>query len=269
MRRLTLIVAIAASLTGPARAQSAETSPAEPLAVPSPQQVLAPETQELLDRMDEAGRKIETLQAQFDYELNQTLYEDVQKRKGKLLFRAPNLLSFEFTDRPRETFVFDGRILYHKKDATKQLIIWEIRRAEEPALDSFELGKTPFPMPFGQKKEAVLKHFDVTRDAAEESRDKENRGVLVLKPKKDTPLAETYTAIALWVEAKTFLPTRARLWDTSENITTIDFHSIVINKNVDAKMFARPEVPEDWEIVHHAKEPEAPAKPAEDNHKLL
>ncbi len=265
MRRLMLFVALAVSLAGPARAQSAETSPAEPLAVPSPPQVLTPETQELLDRMDEAGRKIETLQAQFDYELNQTLYEDVQKRKGELLFRAPNLLSFEFTDRPRETFVFDGRILYHKKDATKQLIIWEIRRPEEPALDSFELGKTPFPMPFGQKKEAVLKHFDVTRDAAEETRDKENRSVLVLKPKKDTPLAETYTAIALWVEAKTFLPKRARLWDTSENITTIDFHRIETNKKVDAKMFARPDVPEDWEIVHHAKEPEAPAKAPENS----
>jgi len=260
MRRLMLFVALAVSLAGPARAQSAETSPAEPLAVPSLQLVLTPETQELLDRMDEAGRKIETLQAQFDYELNQTLYEDVQKRKGELLFRAPNLLSFEFTDRPRETFVFDGRILYHKKDATKQLIIWEIRRPEEPALDSFELGKTPFPMPFGQKKEAVRKHFDVTRDAAEETRDKENRSVLVLKPKKDTPLAETYTAIALWVEAKTFLPTRARLWDTSENITTIDFHRIETNKKVDAKMFARPDVPEDWEIVHHAKEPDAEAQ---------
>jgi len=265
MRRLMLFAALAAFLAVPARAPSAETSPAEPLAVPSPQQVLTPETQELLDRMDEAGRKIETLQAQFDYELNQTLYEDVQKRKGELLFRAPNLLSFEFTDRPRETFVFDGRILYHKKDATKQLIIWEIRRPEEPALDSFELGKTPFPMPFGQKKEAVLKNFDVSRDAAEESRDKEKRGVLVLKPKKDTPLAETYTAIALWVDAKTFLPTRARLWDTSENITTIDFHRIETNKNVDAKMFARPDVPEDWEIVHHVKEPEAPAKAPENS----
>ena len=266
MRRLTLIVALAASLAAPACAQSAETSEAQPPAAATvPQQALAPDTQELLDRMDAAGREIETLRAQFAYELNQTLYEDVQKRKGELVFRAPNLLSFEFTDRPRETFVFDGRILYHKKDATKQLIIWEIRRPEEPALDSFELGKTPFPMPFGQKKEAVLKNFDVSRDAAEESRDKEKRGVLVLKPKKDTPLAETYTAIALWVDAKTFLPTRARLWDTSENITTIDFHTIAINKNVDAKMFARPDVPEDWEIVHHAKEPEAPAEAPENS----
>jgi len=248
MRRLMLFTVFAAFLAGPACA---------PLAVAQenpPTPALPPETQELLDRMDEAGSKTEALQARFDYELNQTLYEDIQKRKGELLFRAPNLLRFEFTDKPRETFVFDGRVLYHKKDATKQLIIWEVRRPDEPAVDSFELGKTPFPMPFGQKKETVLKHFDVSRDAAEESRDKENRSVLVLKPKKDTPLAETYTAIALWVEAKTFLPTRARLWDTSENITTIDFHHVETNKKVDAKTFVRPEVPQDWEIVTHAKE---------------
>jgi outer membrane lipoprotein-sorting protein len=63
------------------------------------------------------------------------------------------------------------------------------------------------------------------------------------------------------VEAKTFLPTRARLWDTSENITTIDFHHIETNTKLDPKVFARPDVPEDWEIVHHAKEPEEGAAP--------
>jgi outer membrane lipoprotein-sorting protein len=255
VKRTTLLILLAASLAASASGQSADTP--QENRPPAP---LAPETQELLDRMDEAGRKMETVRAPFDYELNQTLYDDVQKRKGELLFRAPNLLRFEFTDKPRETFIFDGRILYHKKDATKQLILWEIRRPEEPAVDSFELGKTPFPMPFGQKKEAVLKHFDVSRDKDEEARDKEKRSVLALKPKKDTPLAETYTSIALWADPKTFLPTRARLRDTSENITTIDFHHIETNANVDSKAFARPDVPEDWEIVHHEKEPEAPAE---------
>jgi outer membrane lipoprotein-sorting protein len=209
---------------------------------------------EVLDKMDAAGKEFKTIRAKFDYELNQTLYEDVQKRKGELLYQAPNLLRFEFADRPQETFVFDGRVMYHKKDATKQLILWEVRLPDEPAVDSFELGKTPFPLPFGQRKTAVLKHFTVSRDAKEEAADKEKRAVLVLVPKKDTPLARDYAKILLWIETKQYLPTRARLVDTSENVTTVDFHHIDSNKDIDAKSFVRPSVPDGWEIVTHAKE---------------
>ncbi|HUS45205.1 MAG TPA: outer membrane lipoprotein carrier protein LolA [Phycisphaerae bacterium] len=218
---------------------------------------LAPETAEALDRMDAAGKTIKTLRAKFDYELNQTLYEDVQNRKGKLLFGAPNRLRFEFIDEPRETFIFDGRNLYHKKDATRQLVIWEVRLPDEPPVDSFELGKTPLPMPFGQKKEDVLRHFNVTRDKKEEAADEDKRIVLALVPKKGSQLAASYGRICLWVEAKTYLPTRARLWDTSENITTIDFHHIEMNPQVAEQDFERPGVPGDWEIVIHEKEPQA------------
>lgn len=218
---------------------------------------------EVLDRMDAAGKDFKTVRAKFDYELNQTLYEDIQKRKGELAYQAPNLLRFEFTDRPRETFVFDGRILYHQKDATKQLIVWELRLPDEPPIDSFEIGKTPFPLPFGQKKEAVLKHFTVSRDTKEEQADKAKRAVLALVPKKNTDLARDYTRVLLWIDPKQNVPTRARLYDTSENITTVDFHHIETNKGVDAGQFARPKVPEDWEIVMHAKEggKEPPKKP--------
>ncbi|HUX02349.1 MAG: outer membrane lipoprotein carrier protein LolA [Phycisphaerae bacterium] len=251
MKRLTLLTLLAACLVAPACGQSAGAREDSPLAA------VVPETQDLLDRMDTAALAIETLRARFDYELNQTLYEDVQKRKGELVFRTPNLLRFQFTDPPRETFVFDGRMLYHKKDTMQQLILWEVRRPDEPAVDSFELGKTPFPMPFGQKKETVLKHFDVSEDKAQAAEDKAGRRVLILKPKPDTPLADTYTEIALWVDPQTFLPARTRLTDTSENITTIDFHHIETSAKVDAKVFERPEVPADWEIMTHAKEPAA------------
>jgi outer membrane lipoprotein-sorting protein len=209
---------------------------------------------EVLDKMDAAGKEFKTIRAKFDYELNQTLYEDVQKRKGELLYQAPNLLRFEFTDRPQETFVFDGRVMYHKKDATKQLILWEVRLPDEPAVDSFELGKTPFPLPFGQRKTAVLKHFTVSRDAKEEAADKDKRAVLALVPKKDTPMARDYRKILLWIDTKQWLPTRARLVDTSENVTTVDFHHIESNKDIDAKSFLRPSVPDGWEIVTHAKD---------------
>lgn len=209
---------------------------------------------DVLDKMDAAGKELKAVRAKFDYELNQTLYEDVQKRQGELVYQTPNLLRFEFVDKPRETLVFDGRIVYHRKDSTRQLILWELRLPTEPPVDSFELGKTPFPQPFGQRKAVVLKHFRVSRDAKEEKSDAKKRIVLSLVPRKDTDLAKDYTRIVLWIEPKGHMPSRARLYDTSENITTIDFHHMEINPTVDAALFTRPKVPGDWEIVTHAKE---------------
>jgi len=229
---------------------AAPEKPAAQAAAPPP----APEVVEVLDKMDAAGKDFKTVRSRFDYELNQTAYEDITKRKGDLAYVAPNLLRFEFTDRPQETFVFDGRTLYHKKDATRQLIIWELRLPSEPPVESLELGKTPFPLPFGQKKEQVLKLFSATRDAKEEAADKDKRAVLALTPKNGTELAKDYKKVLLWVDTKTWLPTRARLLDSSDNVTTVDFRNIEINKDIDAKQFARPSVPQDWEVVMHAKD---------------
>lgn len=231
---------------------------AEAPAAPVPEApLLDPETAKVLDGMDVEGRKVTSLAARFDYELNQTLFEDIKKREGTVLFQMPNSFRFEFTSGEKETFVFDGRLLYHKKDAAKQLAIWEVRTADEPPVESFELGKTPFPLPFGQKKETVLKYFNVSRDKAEEAKDKEKRAVLALVPKEDTPVSKDYGKIVLWIETKTYIPTRIRLYDRSENITTIDFHHIDTKAKMDSKTFSRPSVPADWEVIAHPKEPAA------------
>jgi outer membrane lipoprotein-sorting protein len=210
---------------------------------------VSPETAEVLDAMEAAGKGLETVRARFDYELNQTLYEDITKRKGELVFAVPNLVRFTFTSKPRETVIFDGRKVYQMKDATKQLYVWTVREEDEPPVESMELGKAPFPIPFGQKKEKVVKFFEVSRNRAEEEKDGKKRHVLALVPREDTSLAKTYTKVALWVDTETRLPTRVRLWDTSENITTIDFHDIKTNTKVDESTFKRPKVPEDWEVI--------------------
>jgi outer membrane lipoprotein-sorting protein len=132
--------------------------------------------------------------------------------------------------------------------------VWELRLPTEPPVESLELGKTPFPLPFGQKKEQVLKLFAAARDAKEEAADKDKRAVLALTPKPGTELAKDYKKVLLWIDTKTWVPTRARLFDMSDNVTTVDFRNIEVNKDVDAKQFTRPSVPQEWEVVMHAKE---------------
>jgi outer membrane lipoprotein-sorting protein len=250
--RITAVIAIllGAGLASGFAAEPAKTptAPAKGEAPAVPADVAA-----VLDKMDAVGKDLKNLTAKFDYELYQMPYDDKQNRKGELSYQAPNLLRFSFTDKPTETYIFDGRNLFQQKDSTKQLIIWQIRLPTAPPVESLELGKTPFPLPFGQRKEAVLAQFTVTRDAEEEKKDKDGRTVLVLVPKANTPLAHDYTKIILWIDAKTSLPTRVQLFDPSENRTTFNFTDIKTNTELDPKSFTRPNVPQDWEIVNHPK----------------
>ncbi len=259
---LALLAALAAPAVAVEGAEDVEAKPSARAAEAAPKPApLAPEVEALVDKMDAAGKSFTALTARFDYELNQTLFEDKTTREGRLAFEKPNRLRFEFTSRPEEAFLFDGRTLYHRQNATKQLHVWRVRGPDQPPIDSFELGRTPFPMPFGQKKANVVKYFRVSRDAAAEKADKAKRPVLRLVPKPGTALADDYTAIALWVDPKTYLPTRARLWDTSENITTIDFHHIKTDAGVDKEAFARPDVPDDWETIEHQPQEAQAAEP--------
>jgi len=272
MRRFVLCTACALACLAPAGAARADAARAEsPCSVvvlaargeaatvdsagsgAKVEQKVPEEVARVLEKMEKAGEAIRTLRARFDYELNQTLYEDIQKREGRLAYAAPNRLRFEFTDRPKETFVFDGRVVYHVKPSTRQLILWEMRTADEAPVETLALGKTPFPLPFGQKKASVLKHFRVGRDEEAEQKDPKKRRVLALVPKEGTTLAQDYTRILLWIDTERWMPTRARLLDTSENITTVDFHPIETNVEVADEEFARPEVPGDWEVVEHRK----------------
>ena len=252
MRRFVACAAFALACLACAGAARGEAAPPAPAEAETTEAVPA-EVSQVLEKMEKAGEAIRTLRAQFDYELNQTLYEDIQNRKGRLAYTAPNRLRFEFTDRPKETFVFDGRVVYHVKPSTRQLISWEMRTADEEPVETLALGKTPFPLPFGQKKAAVLKHFRVSRDQEAEQKDPKKRRVLALVPKEGTTLAQDYTRILLWVDTEQWMPTRARLLDTSENITTVDFHHIETNVEVADEEFARPKVPGDWEVVEHRK----------------
>lgn len=248
MKRLTRIGAVAIALGTVFAVHGAAPQPNDAKVENLPLEVA-----QVLESMDKAGESIETLTAEFDYELNQTLFEDIQKRKGEIDFKRPNRLRLAFVDRPKEAFIFDGRTLYHVKPPAKQIEIWALRREGEPPVESFELGKTPFPMPFGQKKEKVVKHFHVGRDRKAEAKDKKGRAVLVLRPRKGTAVARDYEKIALWIDPKTHLPTRVRMWDPSENITTIDFRDIKTGADIDDDHFDRPKVPQGWDLIEHEK----------------
>ena len=121
-----------------------------------------PEVDRILERLEAAGRTIKDLRSQVSYKIVNPLIEDEIIKKGELFFKSdePNsrfLVRFDQTiqeetvDRKKEWHMFDGRWYTEARESTKQIIKREVV-GKGDQIDPFEIGKGPFPLPFGQKK---------------------------------------------------------------------------------------------------------------------
>jgi outer membrane lipoprotein-sorting protein len=116
-------------------------------------------------------------------------------------------------------------------------------------LDLFKLGEGPFPLPIGQKKDDVLKSFDVVKvDPA--AGDPPNTVHLRLTPKDGTPLARKFKVIDVLVDTGGAMPRRIQTEDLNQTTTrTTDLTDVKINGGAGDKDFSQQPVPKDWDVV--------------------
>jgi len=122
----------------------------------------------------------------------------------------------------REWYLFDGRWLYQAIERTQQVTKQELAKEGEK-LDLFDLEKAPFPLPFGQKKETILRNFEVqlTPPAAG---DPANTDHLSCKTNSGSKLARRYERLDLYVHRTLHLPTRIIVTkNEGQDINTADF----------------------------------------------
>ncbi len=173
-------------------------------------------------------------------------------KQGRILFQMtePNprfLIHFDKTQADgvlgkQEWYLFDGRWLYQGVERVEQVTKQEVARGNEK-LDLFDIEKAPFPVPFGQKREKILKNFDVSL-AAPSPGDPKNSDHLVCKPKVDSRLYRKYDRLDLFVDRDVQLPTRIVV--TKNNgleVNTADFPDLSkqsINTGVKPNELDRP-----------------------------
>lgn len=137
-------------------------------------------------------------------------------KEGEILFRMaePNpqwAMYFSYTEvdglpYKKQWYLFDGRWLYQAFERTRQITQQEIAAAGEKR-DMFDLDEAPFPVPFGQKKDKILRNFDVTLAVAKKG-DPPGCDHLVCIPKKDSRLAEKYASVEFFILRDLHLPIR-------------------------------------------------------------
>jgi len=153
-------------------------------------------------------------------------------KTGRVLFQMtdPNplfMIHFASTEMDgvagkREWYLFDGQWLHQAIERTAQVTKQELARPGDK-LDFFDLEKAPFPLPFGQKKESILRNFDVVL-APPAAGDPPETDHLVCIPKPDSRLYRNYQRIEFFVNRIVNLPSRIVVTKSDGmEINTADF----------------------------------------------
>ncbi len=170
---------------------------------------------------------------------------------GTILFliTEPNphfLIHFEKTEVDgirvkQEWYLFDGRWLYEAIERLQQVTKREMV-PEGEKLNLYDL-KAPFPLPFGQQKEKILKNFDVELVAPAKG-DPKDTDHLVCVPKPGSAMEKKYDKLEFFVRRDLHLPSRVIVTKNEGlEINTADFPDLSagsINAGLTKKNFARP-----------------------------
>ncbi len=208
----------------------------------------------ILDRLEARGKTVSEIDCEVVYRVTDLISDDVRKNTGRVLFRKmePNpqfLVTFEKTvfdgqvNLKKSWHLFDGRFLFEASQRSRSIIKRDVA-PPGTELDLFSIDKAPFPMPFGQKKAEILKHFDVRlgecgKDAPADT------DRLVCTPKAGSKLAADYSVMEFFVSRKLSLPVRIVMTDKpGDKIITADFPNLSdgnLNTGLDVGRFKLPD----------------------------
>ncbi len=237
----------------------------------------SPDVDRILRRTEKAGDEVQKLQADFEYHYYKRLIRSQEWRSGKLTFSQPSNFLISFVDGDKQTFRFNGRVFVEDRPLQMQRNVYRLRSKDDPPVDSISINRTPFPLPFGQKRDDVLRNFEVEyrgkeklqawrrpdhRDTVTDDREYER---LVLTPRKESPLSKEYTRLDFWIDPETGLPKQIRTQDESKAILTVRFGPLSLNEKVeiDDSAFDEPRMPGgDWKRSYEDVTEQRPTTPA-------
>lgn len=176
---------------------------------PTTQPALDPKVDKILTRLER--RSVEDLRARVAWRQRYLIdeEEDALTKKGEIWYQDHEPVArfvIHFTERIAggrkdkldERHLFDGCWYVELQSRTKTLTRREVRRPTDRG-DPYKVGEGVFPLPFGQKKEHILREFDV--ELVERHKDDpEETDHIRLTPRGDTRTGELYKRLDFWVQ---------------------------------------------------------------------
>jgi len=214
------------------------------------------EVDSILDRLEIKDKAVRDLRADVTHELIETFpVPETRTQIGIVLFKKiePNpkfLVRFDkykaggVVRDEKHWYVFDGEWLVERQDRTKRVIKRQVVPRGQ-RIDVFKLGKGPFPLPFGQSRNDMLKNFQITRGSPGPG-DPADADVLVCIPREESELHERFKKVLFFIDRKLELPVRIRAERRQDTTTEqVTFDKLEVNTAMPASSFEI-EIPKDY-----------------------
>lgn len=212
----------------------------------------------VLDRLEAEGQRVNDFHSGIVWRIEDARLFEMTEKRGSLMFlrTEPNpLFRIDFTQllesgtvkNRQEQHVFDGRWYTESREFTRTVIRREVVRKGE-TVDLFNIGSGPFPLPFGQKKQDILRHFKVTLlHTLEAGSDAFHH--LRCVPRRSSHLADDYREIHFHIDRKLGLPVSIVLYRKKDGkVVTVDFKRVRINTGLERSLF-EVNPPKGWHTI--------------------
>ncbi len=212
--------------------------------------MLSPELRAILDKLDEANKKLTDCTASVAYERAIPLLDEKQKSRGSLIFKKPNKIVLKLGKPRNEDVYTDGKTWWVVEHNDKQVEIYE---AAQPGQGGQETAFLDFG--YGRGSEAFLKDYIVelvsqeTRPIDDDKTETLYRLKFTPRPKKDEPPSR-YEAIEVVISDQVWLPQVLVLHESGgEIVHTYTLSKIKLNTDVKDDVFAY-EPPRGYTVLH-------------------
>jgi outer membrane lipoprotein-sorting protein len=218
-----------------------------------------PAAMAILQRLERAGQAYQALKADVNYNVQQRLTGDEETRTGWVAFQRggddrPDKFRVSFktlqlgggpkTNNPVD-YIFDGKWLTVAKHKIKTMTRYQVA-AEGQKVEALKIGKGPFPLPFGQKAEDVTAYLSASTRPTRAG-EPDGTDYLKLLPRRGQEDAVNFTRLEIWVDRTSNLPVKIRTRDQSKNVTTVTFHDIQTQADLNEEWFTM-DKPLGWEL---------------------
>jgi hypothetical protein len=213
-----------------------------------------PAIDKILDRLERKGDTVDSIEAAIEFTKIDPALDETQEYKGILRFKQakPNPRFFIRFDehkqdkvvrQKKQWHVFDGQWYIETRDDSNVITKRQVVRPGE-TLEVFKLGRGPFPLPFGQKKADILKHFSVVL-VPSTPKDPPQTDHLACTPLPNTDLAKKYATVHFHIDKTLDLPVRVQTVEKEEGKEIIaSFSSIKLNTGMVASQLDMPDMPD-------------------------
>lgn len=182
----------------------------------------AEDTAQVLKNLEQAGRALKTMKAEFVETKVSVLLDEQTEQRGDVRLQVPGRLRWNYTaPQPGVMLIKDGQFARYVPQSK------QVFRGRAKGESDLLVGFGPGAADLGSK-------YDVTL-AGEEKVGAVSAWVLDLAPKKGQ--SGLFAGIRLWVDKQRAIPVQTRLTEPTGDHTTIRFEGVEINTSLGAGAF--------------------------------